>query len=64
MSTTSVAAFWRMLSNLSVMEALLLGFLLLCAVAGALVAIYIGIRSLMDARRGRRGGRPRNPQRG
>jgi hypothetical protein len=33
---------------------MLLGFLLLCAVGGTLVAIYIAISALLDARRERR----------
>jgi hypothetical protein len=43
-----------MLMNLSGMEAVLLGLLLLCAVGGALVAIYIAISAALDVRRKRR----------
>jgi len=57
MNTTSVNNLWKMLSNLSGTDALLLGFLLLCAVGGALVALYIAISALLDARRQRRADR-------
>jgi len=54
MSSSSISNLWRTLTNLSGTDALLLGFLLLCAVGGALVAIYIAISALLDARRERR----------
>ena len=54
MNTTSVNNLWKMLTNLSGTDAMLLGFLLLCAVGGALVAIYIAISALLEARRKRR----------
>jgi hypothetical protein len=54
MSGSSISNLWRTLTNLSGTDALLLGFLLLCAVGGALVAIYVAISALLDARRERR----------
>ena len=57
MSSSSINHLWKVLANLSGTDALLLGFLLLCAVGGAAVAIYIGIRGVVDVRRERHVGR-------
>ena len=54
MSSSSIQALLKILANLSVSEALILGFLLLCAVGGALTAILIGIRAILEARKERR----------
>jgi hypothetical protein len=58
MGTTSIGALWKMLTSLSVSEALLLGFLVLCAVGGTITAIFIGVRAAMDFRKERRTNRP------
>jgi hypothetical protein len=60
MGSSSLNALWTVLTNLSGSEALLFGFLLLCAAGGAVVAIYIAIRALMDARKERRARRGRH----
>jgi len=57
MSSSSINNLWKVLANLSGTDALLLGFLLLCAVGGAAVAIYIGIRAVVDVRKERHVGR-------
>ena len=54
MSSSSLNSLWKILTNLSGGDALLLGFLLLCAVGGALVAIYVAISALLDLHRERR----------
>ena len=59
MGNSSLQALWKLLTNLSVSEALMFGFLLLCALGGTLTAIYIGIRAVMDMRKERRLGRLR-----
>ena len=50
MSALSVNSLLKLLSSLSAFEALLLGLLVLCAFGGAAVAIYIGIRALIEVR--------------
>lgn len=62
MSTLSINSLLKLSSSLSAFEALLLGFLVLCALGGATVAIYAAIRALMDARAERRGERRGKPQ--
>ena len=57
MSSSSISALWKILANLSGVDALLLGFLLLCAVGGLVVAIYVAISAALDVRRERRGHR-------
>ena len=64
MSNSSINALWKTLTSLSGMDALLLGFLLLCALGGALVAIYVGIRAVADARKERRAVRMQHAGRG
>jgi hypothetical protein len=59
MRMSSIDTLLRMLSGLSGFEALVLGFLVFCALGGVLVAMYVGIRSLGDARAERRGNRPK-----
>lgn len=54
MGSASLNALLRLLTNLSGVDALILGFLVLCAVCGAVVAIYVGLRAFIDARRNRR----------
>ncbi len=49
-----MSTLWKILTNLSGMDALLLGFLLLCAVGGVVVAIYVAISATLHGRRGRR----------
>jgi hypothetical protein len=61
MSTLSINSLLKLSSSLSAFEALLLGFLLLCALGGAAVAIYVAIRALIDARAARRGERRGEP---
>ena len=62
MSSSSIAALWKALTNLSGTQALVLGFLLLCAIGGACIAIYVGIRAVLDAREERRMMRARDAQ--
>jgi hypothetical protein len=52
-----MSTLWKVLTNLSGMDALLLGFLLLCAIGGVVVAIYVAISATLAGRRGRRGER-------
>jgi hypothetical protein len=59
--SSSLSALWKVLTNLSGAEALLFGFLVLCALGGAAVAIYTGLRAIMDSRRERRGSRRGRP---
>ena len=54
MSSSSISNLWKMLTNLSGTDALLLGFLVLCAVGGVVVAIYIAISAAVAARKERR----------
>jgi hypothetical protein len=54
MGNTTLASLWKTVQSLSATEAAMLGFLLLCAVGGILVAIYVGIRAFIDARQDRR----------
>ena len=54
MGSSNISSLWKMLMNLSGTDALLLGLLLLCAVGGVLVAIYIAISAALDVRRQRR----------
>jgi hypothetical protein len=61
MSSTSMQALWKLLTSLSVSEAVLFGFFLLCAVGGILTAIFIGIRAVVDVRKERRSNRPDSP---
>ena len=60
MSSSSIDALWKILTSLSVSEALLLGFLLLCALGGAVTAIFIGLRAIMDIRKERQANRPQH----
>jgi hypothetical protein len=64
MSNSNINALWKTLTSLSGIDALLLGFLLLCAAGGALVAIYVGIRAVVDSRRERRADRMQHAGRG
>jgi len=59
-----MGALWRVLTSLSVSDALLLGFLVLCAVGGTITAIFIGVRAAMDFRKERRMNRPQPGPRG
>jgi hypothetical protein len=54
MGTLSVNSLLKLSSSLSAFEVLLLGFLVACALGGALVAIFLAIRSLMEVRAKRR----------
>jgi hypothetical protein len=54
MSNSSISTLWKLLTNLSGTDALLLGLLLLCAIGGAAIAIYIAISAALDTRRTRR----------
>jgi hypothetical protein len=62
MSSSSIQALWKILTNLSVSEALMFGFFALCAVGGALTAIFIAIRALIDVRKERRSTEPQGRQ--
>jgi hypothetical protein len=62
MGRLSINSLLKLTSSLSAFEALMLGFLLFCAIGGAAVAIYVAIRSLVDARAERRGLRRGKPQ--
>jgi hypothetical protein len=63
MRTLSIDTLLKLSSSLSALEALMLGLLLVCAFGGAAVAIYVAIRSMIDARAERRGVRRGKPQR-
>jgi hypothetical protein len=64
MGNPTLSGLWKTLQSLSGVEALMLGFLLVCAVGGALVAIYIGITAFINARRDRRESRAHHAPRG
>jgi hypothetical protein len=63
MSSSSISNLWKVLTNLSGTDALLLGFLLLCAVGGVLVAIYIAFSAALDVYRERRAERTHHASR-
>ncbi len=54
MGTLNIQSLVKLSSSLSAFEALTLGLLVLCAIGGVLVAIYIAIRSIIEARAERR----------
>jgi hypothetical protein len=55
MGTLSIDSLLKLSSSLSAVEALMLGFLLLCAIGGVVVAIYVAMRTILEARAERRG---------
>ena len=54
MALNSISSIKATISNMPLSSLVLAGVLLTCAVLGLLIALYVGIRTAMDARRDKR----------